>query len=616
MIKQPTQPLRFFSSYLEVERDWEKRDKGNPGTHVITEDILFIPPFQIKFDWRGAIIDDFIDGVIELINYNDNTVYDISTHIRAMGVSSYGNYQNFIVYRYPLVYLYPEGIYYLRIADGVPGVTSSHEIWYSEVFKLCDLNRNLLRDVTFTGWDNSQGINVLSTADRYAIIVCESTGNTAYFDMGDFYAITGEPLDFYCTGDAIDFHCGVAGFLPVHFALVDQGGNIISNQIDGILGSIKGILTPTETRPALLRGWIDIFDAGQSEWDLVLVYANPQLYDGQSGTNDELENIGARKVLRWSNSCNICDMIYEEQTGYVKGETGMYHIWVMDYENYIVLDDPPLIPDFAIVENVAEDDSSNKYLLLGNQQEWYYLQLATNQNLAKAIQNIHLHGIVEIDYDGEAHTICENNTEISIGDDHNFTTKFRFREASCPVQSCCFDVCCPNLLSVQDVLATLSALPPADSSNAGLRYLVLVGIYYIYESDGDTWNQLPLLNAEPNCIMDLDAVADGNQTPYMYWDEVNGNWYRIVYIYSVDDETAGVAEINLRNFSKPGLTVIVSWILPVGNARYYSSEFTLAGTASEKLHVTTGADIFDFVLYIWDGDCYYGESNIIRQTIT
>lgn len=631
MIKQPTQPLRFFTSYLEVERDWGKRDKGNPGTHVITEDVLFIPPFQIKFDWRGAIIDDFQNGTMEVINYETGVVTDISANIPAMGVYNYGEYQNLVVFRFPLTLnnLLDEGLYYLKIADGTIGDTTINEAWYSEVFRLCDLNRNLLRTTTgadYHGWDDYNVIDVLTDLDTVSSELCESTGNSAYYYIGDFYVIKDEPLDFFIIASLPGwvFGCAETDFMPLNFALVDSADNIISNTVISIQGAMSEKLIPTVTRDARLKGWVDPDVYGQTKLELYLFYSNPQQYTGLTAICNENENIGTRKVLRWKNSCNICDMIYEESIGQVaNGQLGMDSLhFQMSYENHLILDDPPLIPDFAIVENVTEDDSSNKYLLLGNQQEWYYLQLATNQSLAKAIQNIHLHDTVEVDYNGEAHMICENNTEISIGDNYNFTVKFRFREQSCPVQSCCFDVCCPNLLPVLDVLATISALVsiPPSSANVGSHYLVLVGgVYYVYESDGIAWNQLPALNADGNCLLDLDAIADGDQTPYMYWDDVNGNWYRIVYIDSVHDDTGGVAEINLRNYSKPGLKVIVSWILNVGSVRYYSAEFTLDGSASEQLHVTTGATgagQFDFILYIWDGDCYYGESNMKSQTIT
>jgi hypothetical protein len=160
-------------------------------------------------------------------------------------------------------------------------------------------------------------------------------------------------------------------------------------------------------------------------------------------------------------------------------------------------------------------------------------------------------------------------------------------------------------------------LPPASYSNAGLRYLVLVGgVYYIYESDGDTWNQLPLLNTEPNCIMDLDAVADGDQTPYMYWDDVNSNWYRLVYITSVADTGVLQATLTLRNYSKPGLTVIVNYQLATGDL-YKSAEITLAGTAGETIVLTVpGAGTWYFRIEIWDGDCYYGFTNIVNGAIS
>jgi hypothetical protein len=615
MIKQPIQPIKFFASYLEIVKDWEKRDKGNPGTHIITEDVVFLPSFQIKFEWRGSIVDDFFHHIY-LFDYNTGVGVDITADLRAFGVSNYGSFQNFIMYRFPLWVMATPGEYYIRISDGALGGADVNEIWYSEVFRLCDLNRNLL--TSFTGsanWNTFNGVDYISTRDVYDVRVCEAGTQSNTIDSNAFYVTKDEPLDFYIFGVATSMACGDDTFLPLQFSLIDSGGTVMSNVIDGVLGMRHFRLTPTKTTVVTLRGE-NLGVNGKSEWLAYLYYANPQLNTGLTDVfSYDHENIGLRKVLRWSNSCNICDMIYTERAGYNHNDDS----FLLSYENYLILDDPPLIPDFAIVETVSENDKGDKSLLLGSHQEWYYLQLGTSENLAKAIQNIHLltDGSVEIDYNGEAHTICENSTEISVMDDHNFTTKFRFREESCPVQSCCFDACCPNLLPIQDVLSTLSGLPPASYSNAGLRYLVLVGgVYYIYESDGDTWNQLPLLNTEPNCIMDLDAVADGDQTPYMYWDDVNSNWYRLVYITSVADTGVLQATLTLRNYSKPGLTVIVNYQLATGDL-YKSAEITLAGTAGETIVLTVpGAGTWYFRIEIWDGDCYYGFTNIVNGAIS
>lgn len=405
--------------------------------------------------------------------------------------------------------------------------------------------------------------------------------------------------------------CGDDTFLPLQFSLVDAGGNVVSEIIDAGIGCVHYRLTPTKTTTVRLLGQ-NLGVNGKSEWFLYLYHANPQLYSEEwaGGVTSEIQNIGSRKVIRWSNSRNICDMVYVEQCGYNHNGDS----WTMSYENYLILDDPPLIPDFSIFENAAENDKSDKFLLLGAQQEWYYLQLATNSNLAKAIQFIHLMSTVEIDYNGEKHVVCENNTEISAGDDYNFIVKFRFREVSCPVQSCGFSICCPNLLPVQDVLANVGALPAASSDNAGLRYLVLDGgVYYIYESVGDAWNQLPELNAVGNCTYDLSTV---NDTPYVYWDDINGNWYRLCYISAVADTGVLEATITLRNYSKPGLSVIVNYRIAAGGTLYTTSEITLEGSAGETITLTVpSAATWAFQIEMWDGDCYYGFTNYVTQAI-
>ncbi len=616
MIEQPTQPLKFFASLLEVERDWEKRAAGNPGRNVITEDILFIPPFQIKFDNRNEDIDDFQDGVIELINHNDGVTLDITESIRAMGVFTYDDYQNFVVYHYPLIYLNIPGDYYLKISDGTPDSEFSHEIWYSEVFRLCDLNRNLVRNVTFVGWNSSQGVNVLATTDRYAILVCESTGNGAYFDAGDFYVIENEPLDFYCFGQTVDLQCGDARFLPLHFALVDSVGEIISNQIDGVEGAIKGRFVPTQSRPASLRGWVDAGETGQSAWELLLFHANPQIHDGiYSGSlTDENENIGKSKVLRWSNDKNVCDIIYETESGYVT-ISGVLYYWEMSYENYLILDDPPLIPDFEIKENVAENDKGDKFLLLGAQQEWYYLQIAGSENLAKAIQFIHLMSTVEIDYDGESHVICENTTEISQGDDNNFTIRFRFRQESCPVQSCGFDIeCCPNLENVLDYESGgTGALPACDGGSAGDRYLVRVtppGKIWVYECIDGSWTLQGDENVKGACVFNEGDDPD-TDCVYWYYRVTDTSYYRFVDISTVTDMTTGVARINISNYGKKGL-VVIAQVDGVDSGGYK----ILTGDASDILYVYCGAGTFDFSLRIVDENCNYGHSDIVNQTIT
>jgi len=432
MIKQPTQPLKIFTSYLEVEQDWKNRRAGNQGgTHIITEDILFLPPLQVKFDNRVATITDFQNNVMELINYQTGVIIDITGRIRAMGVFTYEDYQNFILYRFPMTQLFDEGNYYLKISDGTLNVNSP-EIWYSEVFQLCGLNRNLVDSITEYNWGTYETNDYISTKDVYEFSVCD-VYSTGYFYMGDFHVVKDERLDLYIHSENASISCAYINFLPLSFALIEYGtNNIISNvEYDVQLGSYKFTMIPTETCRAQLYVFTHGPKVGRSKWHVYLFYANPQKY---SGSKDD--NIGTRKVLRWANSCNICDMIYEQQEGYVVIDE-LYHYWQMVYENYLILDDPPLIPEYEISVNASENEKEDKLQLLGFQKGWEYLKIASTKNLAKAIQNIHLHDTIEIYYNGEVHTICETGIDIEYGDDYNFLTKFRFREETCAVDSCC-----------------------------------------------------------------------------------------------------------------------------------------------------------------------------------
>ena len=602
MIKQPTQPLKFFSSFLEVERDWEKRDKGNPGTHTITEDVVFLPPFQIKFDWRGGVIDDFFDHIF-LFNYNTGSYSDITNDLRAWGVTNYSTFQNLIMYRFPLWTMADPGDYYLRISDGALGGADVTEVWYSEIFRLCDLNRNLLTSLTGSvGWNTFQITDYISTRDVCDIRVCESGGQSNTIDSDEFYVTKDEPLDFYVYGYATAIACGDNTFLPLQFSLVDSGGVVMSNVVDGVFGIRHFKLIPTKTTVATLIGE-NLGVDGKSGWIIYLYRVNPQLHNNvwAGGVTHEIEDIGKYKVLQWSNSCNICDMVYEEQAGNIEDIP-----FVMSYENHLILDDPPLIPECEIKENVAENDKGDKLQLLAAQQDWHYLQIGARENLAKAIYNIHLHDTVKIYHDGEEHVICENAAEISYSDDYNSTVKFRFREESCPVDACCFDICCPNIRNVIDVLANTGALPAASTSNCGYRYLVADGgVYYIYESDGTDWNQLPEENADGNCLYDESVTDIVNDTPYMYWN--GSNWYRFGYILSATFNGA-TATVNLRDYSKPGLRCFVYW----GTIANRSEEFTLTGEASESLtfDYTGGAATFHLYMYDEDG-CVYGTDHSV-----
>ncbi len=599
MIKQPIQPLKFYSSLLEVEKDWNDKDKGSPGTHIITEDILFLPPFQIKFDNRHEDITDF---TFELISYDDGITTDITNRLRAVGVHTYGDYQNLVCYRFPLSLLNAPGNYYLKIND-------DYEVWYSEVFQLCDLNRNLCRSWMMSGWNWDTDVNVLTQSDCWVFQVCRTAPGTPYVSSGNFYVTKDEPLDLYLSGVNAGT-CANTSFLHLNFVLHDGSGNDVSNVVVSIEGSMSARLIPTKTCEVNLYCYPDPVDYDRSGWYVYSFYANPMLHDGSHS-----DNIGARKVLRWSNPGNACDMVYEELIGYTKvGDDN--RVWQMSYENYLILDNPPLIPDYAIVENVAEDDSSNKYLLLGNQQEWYYLQLGGNENLAKAIQNIHLMSLVELDYNGESHMICENASEISYNDDYNFTIRFRFRETTCPVQSCGFEVCCPNLLNVYTYQAP--GLPACNT--AGLRYISHVGgTNQLWQCDGANWIHMLDEEVDGACIY-LEVYAGCH---YWWWDSVE--WTPFVTIDTVTDETGGIATITVEAGNLDGLYVQAEYSTDAGVT------YTKCGNPVE---LTGGADAIScdcgagvnikFRLHVYTANtlttstvkCDYGYSNVITKTIT
>jgi hypothetical protein len=610
MIKQPTQPLKFFSSFLEVERDWNNRRHGNPGTHVITEDILFIPPFQIKFEDRDEDITDF---TIELIDYITGDVDDITNELRARGVFTYSDFQNLIVYRFPLGLVKQESDYYLRISDGAIGGTDVNEIWYSEVFKLCDLNRNLLRTMAspgdFSGWNSHSLQDVLDTQDTNRIEVCESTGNGAYFLDGEFYVIENEPLDFYALGliVEIDLGCTETDFLPLYFALVDSGGNIISNTVTMTQGAHKEKLTPTATRYARLKGWCEADEVGHGNWKLYLIHANPQLNDGL-GTIHEYddENIGLRKVLRWSHTCNICDMIYDEQSGSVIADYDEYIYWEMSYENYLILDNPPMIPEFEIKENVSENDKGDKLFLMGAQQDWHYLQLATSENLAKAVYNIHLHDTVEINYDGEAHTLCEYLSEVSYGDDYNFTVKFRFREDNCAVSACCFDICpCPNVQNVGNFYVGIGTLPPCNSGTNGDRHLVLEGGHrYIYQCNGTSWVRSTEEEVEGNCVYSED-YEEG--TKYWWWDGTD--WIKIAELDTVADGGGGEVDVSLFDGGMPGIQVQLQVASDCDNYEDCGEPYIVTGADDDFSVECVYHAGYCYRLRIYDGSCNYGYSD-------
>jgi hypothetical protein len=606
MIKQPTQPLKFFASYLEVEKNYKKRDNGNPGTHIITEDILFIPPFQIKLDSRHEDINDF---TFELIDYSDGTITDITTRIRAAGVFSYDDYQNLVCYRNPLTQLNATALYYLKIYD-------SYEAWYSEVFQLCDLNRNLLRGWTMSGWDWDSDVNSLSTTDCWVFLICKQGAGNPYVLSDPFYVTYNEPLDLYLRSVNADGGiCSATTFLTMYFVLHDGAGNVISNVVTGIEGVMKDRLIPTKTCEAYLYCYSANADTGQGTWEVYLMYANPMLYDGSY-----LDNAGTRKVLRWSHSCNVCDMIYDQQDGYIT-ISGTNYYWIMTYENYLIFDDPPLIPDFAIIETVSENDKGDKFLLLGAQQEWYYLQLGTSENLAKAFQFIHLTDNVEIDYNGEAHTICENSSEISYSDDNNFITRFRFREESCPVQNCCFVVCCPNLLNVYAVDES-APLPTCNAGTKNVRYLLITeGHTSLWECDGSSWDHMTAEEHDDACLYVENYLATDWGCHYWWWNGTD--WALFAYLGSVTDNADGTATLNILDGSLPGLYV---------QAQYYDSgeyincgsPYELTGT-SDSIVCNCGAGtnkVFRLLIYTARTltastiICNYGYSNFKVKTIT
>lgn len=615
MIKQPPQILKFFSSYLEVERDWNRRLKGSPGTHVVTEDRLFLPPFQIKFDWRGSDVDDFFHHIY-LINYDTGTSNDITGDIRAWGVFNYSTFQNLILYRFPLWEMADPGNYYLRISDGTPGGTGVVEIWYSEVFKLCDLNRNLLTEFTGSaGWNTFQVSDYISTRDVYSFRICESGGSANDVDSNYFYVIKDEPLDFYIYGYTSSINCGVTTFLPLQFSLLDAADNVISELIDVGLGAFHFRLIPTKTTVVRLRGQ-NLSLNGRSEWFAYLHYANPQLNPGVTDAfSTEDENIGLRKVLRWSHSKNICDIIYDELTGYNHND----HPWTLSYENYLILDavkddqnyGPPLVPQFEIEETVKEDDVFNKYQIVGVQKEWYALSLAASANLSKAIQYIHLHDTVELGLDGEVWILTENRSELSTANDYNILVKFIFREDTCPVDSCGFAVeCCGNFDNVLDYESGGVVALPACSTE-GVRYLVRVdppGKQWVYECIDGTWTLQGGAEMTKGACIFNEGGDPLTECCYWYYNVSETSYYKFVDINTVTDMTGGIARINISNYGKEGL-VVIAQVDGVDSGQ----PKILTGAASDILYVYCGAGTFDFTIRILGCG---GISDTVSQTIT
>jgi predicted GH43/DUF377 family glycosyl hydrolase len=983
MIKQPTQPLRFYASYSEVVQDFDKRGKGKPGTHIVIEDILFIPAFQLKIDDREADITDF---TFELIDYTTGVVQDISAYIYAKGVFTYDVYQNVIVIWFPLMYLIVSGDYYLKVYD-------EYEIFYSEVFRLCNINRNLLvTDPAYTGWNAISYNDLVVGSDCYEVIVCESTGNGARFQFGSFDVVKDESLDFFIVGMDSDEACAEVAFLPVHFRLVDcthlvaTAGHEVSNEIDGAEGLIKGRLTPTKTCTAYLRGEVLAGEVGKSGWRLYLMRANPM--DGEMGTH---------KVLRWSNRCNLCDMLYEELNGYsnvainefllafngtdgagtnyrigialyrngfgwtkyddnpvltyvpgtwehdnvkdpylvyvngvyylyytgfslancnqiglatspdgitwtkyagnpvvtfvdtnnihrfpvvvydtnetninkrwkmwykdenseigyayspdgytwtkfagnpvlqkggggtwddnqlapgtiyyreststwylyyqgndgsvwstglatftdpegvytkaggnpiltgkvtssaaltadllsgnkvvtiadttlfeenemvwfrdnnttspeqariytidsptqltlynnvvgdftvaqtalirsaynngiiprsIWAEAGRYYMgistfqvwsdlgvsvrensalaesgsltagwdfnydagfiipnggvadwdrysaenpavilgempyralynWDLVYENHLILDNPNLIPQFEIEQNVTEDDAFNKLQTLGVQKEFYFIQLATTHNLAKAIQSIQLHNIVEIDINGEIHNICEQRGEISLVDDWNLIIKFIFRELTCPHTSCCFETCCPNLVNAIDYETV--ALPACNTDGERYIYFDSMNVHLMQCVIGVGWVEQTGEEVLNNCIY-LEDYANGCKY-WFYTGETNAEWSPIAGIDDVQPN-AGTTDISIGwsniaggiDYGMEGIIVQVEYSTDGGTTWIECGEpYTCTGVSADVVscdYETQDHDLWR--LHIYTKNCDYGYSN-------
>jgi len=338
-------PIQFYPA--KDWTDYEKIKDYSGDVALLKEHILFFPAFQMTMPDVGRHwgIDDFLNGTMEIIDYDTGDIYDMTEYIQKIPIvfNKAGEFRNLVWFRFPTYdsdqirnLLVGEGRFYYHMAD-----REDETHWYSEVFERCDLGTNIIEDRYFTdqsGWASwSSSSTAVTVREEFAFVAfCKTGAAVAEAFLEDIEVFLGEEIDFYLYAEDDAAPCGGVGSWdsPLYFQLVTADGLVVSDitVITDSLETVNVVLKPTVGGTVRLRMFMEAADTSKG-WITVWLQRN---------------HVKNHIQLRYSNPSNFCKIFYED-----------------DYENVFFLDAKQVIDENAIEETVTEDDQTNKYRIIG-----------------------------------------------------------------------------------------------------------------------------------------------------------------------------------------------------------------------------------------------------------
>jgi len=596
-------PIRFYPS-LEWT-DYKKMLKYGGDIAIVREHNLFAPAFQLTLPDEGRHwgLNDFYPFGLEIVNYDTGDIEFLAgwANRKPTMYIKAGEFRSFVWFRFPLSQAVPpklpEGKYYYHIQDE-RSYGDDNGDWYSEVFQLCDFGTNAITeefgdDANWANFLSSWGPNGELANAQFCKSATGAGDATAYMDLE---VMLGEEIDIYIRTEDNTAHGGCAvgqwaSSLFLELREPEYGGRVsetleISTTDSYYTFSLKSEMSGT------VRLYMYVLDADAGK-------GNFYIYIQRRYTEGNIQ-------LRYSNSTNFCKIFYED-----------------GYENVFFLDAKQVIDENAIEETVTEDDQTNKYRIIGTNKKWNDFQMVSGEAMLNAMSLLRLHDNIKIIKEtGEVMDVAELLMEQAILSYEASQIKLVYREDSCSVEACGFEICCPTpgTPAMEEVYNAPGSLPACNASRDEDYAMVLTAAdeYRIYYCNGAAWAVNTDYDIAGYCVearqnnMLLPPLFLGNR--FFWYDTGVSRWRIFIDLASVTDNADGTANL-VTDTEYYNVTV---------RGEYYDGEWIkctdplalVAGGGAKTLVCDCGVGTFDFRLHIYTDNCDYGYSNIVAQTIT
>lgn len=580
-------PLRFYPA--TEWQDYNKLMKYQGDVALFKEHNAFVPAFQLTLPDIGMHWGEGDMTTIEVVNFDTLVTTDISA-------SNYEYYSRAGYYRAlvhnrlnhtdaNLLSAFDEGKYYIHISDG-----QTH--WYSEVFLFCDL-----------------GIDAFG----------DDFGNETNFDSFAIDQIAGDSCSagFFCKTTAAgvsDAYAPVSAYLEEEFDLFVVASNYAGPPCGGPADWADSVFL--EFRDAAGRTvseTLEIDAVGSYQTTLTVAAGGDIRFymyiAGGTATKGFLVIHLVRRYasghisLRWSHNKNFCKLFYED-----------------DYENVMFIDAQEVPAENSIEETVIEDDETNKYPIIATNKKMNTVSMVSGEAMLNAMSLLRLHKDITIYTElGEIVEVEEITMEQSIVDYQATKISLVYREASCSVEACGFDVCCPTeeipIMEWVEYGGVVALPSAADWSGKYVVVMTSPDIFKIYYSTGAAWTgTITTWDVAGNC---LEARINDSGNRFLWVEMTFSNWYLFIELASVADNADGTADVVSDTEYKGGLMLQAEYEDANGDwIPCATPELTVEGAGAITQVCSCGAGTFDFRFHIWDDSCDYGYSNIVSQTIT